>query len=119
MKRIWSIEEQTFNDPASGFALEFASGPADPSDQTLVMKLHNAARDKVLVITFARNGLRLSSDIESPSVAVQAEPGVESPPVQQEPGTAAAPVEENTDAMAGDIDRQGPDQEGLVKSVTF
>jgi hypothetical protein len=118
MKRIWSIEEQAFNDPASGFALEFASDPADSSDQTLVMKLHNAARDKVLVITFARNGSRLSSDIESPVVAVQAEPGTPAAP------TAAALAEENTDAMAGDIDRQGVGQEGvgqegLVKSVTF
>src|ERR1700680_915202 len=107
MKRIWSIEEQTFNDPASGFALEFTTDPADTADRILIMKLHNAARDKVLVLTFERNGGRLSSDVESVGSAEPTSAAVASAGVSD----GAARVEENTEAMAGDIDRQGPTPE--------
>jgi hypothetical protein len=67
MKRIWSIEEQVFNDPASGLGFEFTSpgstDPDHPTDGEVVFKLHNQARGMVLVITFDRNGQKMTSDV--------------------------------------------------------
>jgi len=67
MKRIWSVEEQSFNDPASGLGFEFTSpgteNPDHPTDGEVVLKVYNQARGMVLAIAFDRNGMKISSDI--------------------------------------------------------
>ena len=85
MKRIWSIEEQSFNDPASGFGFEFTS-PAtsatpdrglpkhdNDNDNEVVLKIANQARGITLVLVFDRNGMKMSSDVVR-------EPPAETPP---------------------------------------
>jgi hypothetical protein len=66
MKRIWSIEEQSFNDEASGFGFEFSSAPdqGDGTDGEVRLRIANEGRTKVLEIVFDRNGMKTGSTVE-------------------------------------------------------
>src|SRR5258708_18535652 len=64
MKRIWSIEEQTVREPATGFFLEFTSAPTETSDGTVTLNIWNEGRTRKLVIQFARHGLTQDSSVD-------------------------------------------------------
>ena len=68
MKKVWSVEEQEFNDPASGFRFEFIAKPVDvwePANETVVvLKVWNQARDRVVTIEFDHGGQRVASNVE-------------------------------------------------------
>jgi hypothetical protein len=62
MKRIWSIEEQSFADNASGLTFTFASEPTELDDTKLVLHVDSGSGRK-LIIEFERNGQKTGSDV--------------------------------------------------------
>jgi hypothetical protein len=89
MNRIWSIEEQEFNDPASGFGFAFTSNPTASEDKELVLKITNAARDRTLTLVFDRGGLRIASTVDNPvggePLGAAAPEAYDGPPVMPDP----------------------------------
>src|SRR5258708_26741882 len=119
MKRIWSIEEQTVREPATGFFLEFTSAPTETSDGTVTLNIWNEGRTRKLVIQFARNGLTTDSTVDHASGAAE---------VPTTAGTAVTPEvfakgEVEPGRLAGWISTKDPYPEppdhGLVRPVHF
>lgn len=63
---MWSIEDQSFDDPASGFRFEFTTSESVLQDVRgeCVLKLWNMAKDRCLTVVFQKDGFRLASDVE-------------------------------------------------------
>lgn len=79
MKRIWSIEEQVFVDPASGLTFSFTSEPTELDDTKVVLHVDGGSGRRVTV-SFERNGQKTGSDIVPVPTIVEPLPPGEVPP---------------------------------------
>lgn len=76
MKRIWQIEEQAVEDPASRLRFEFSSVHSDEiaaghepplHDEIVRLRLWTSTRSHMCTLLFARNGAFIRGEVEAVS----------------------------------------------------
>ena len=100
MKRLFSVEEQTIEDPATKLRLEFSSvhtdevneGHEPPSnDDTVILRLWTSDRTRLATYKLERNGWFISADVAhmeaKPADEEAPAPHVEAPATGQDSGT--------------------------------
>ena len=125
VKRIWQIEEQVVEDPATKLRLEFSSVHSDevkagneaPShDELVVLRLWTSDRNRMATFLFERNGRFVKCDVEPLSpVITQSEMDQR---IANEPG-----VRRTEPLSAPDEDHHwnqaSPVMTGFAKTVSF
>lgn len=85
MKRIWQVEEQIIEDPATKLRLELSSvhtdeinagNEAPAHDEIVVLRLWTSDRERIATFAFERNGRFIKTDVEPAASILHTAPSV-------------------------------------------